>query len=383
MSSFNCNRQGRIHLCFTISSILRSGISVCHSVVAAAEEMAAVDDRDGTDRPADVADLKDLTRALSKLNPSAEEFVPSSRRPAATRLSAEAPAFVASMRLFGMMIDGDDGSSCNHQPRWVTASSLFCTSLLRSCLDAGKSEGFRVLLCFPSNWGRFKGDRIINLRIYFAQRKYSYNQRPRKVNDSVHGAQKEDCIRRTVYVSDIDQHVSEEQLAALFGNCGKVLDCRICGDLNTFLRFAFIEYANEHGARQALDFDGTVLGYYPIKVMPSKTAILPVNPTFLPRSEDEREMCARTIYCTDIDKQIRQTDLKGFFELFCGEISRLRILGDHLHSTRIAFVEFVEMESALAALNCSGMVLGACPIRVSPSKTPVRSSLPTDKMVMR
>ncbi|CAL9192586.1 polyadenylate-binding protein-interacting protein 8-like [Musa acuminata AAA Group] len=335
MSSFNWKRQqrqGRIHLCFTISSILRSGISVCHSVVAAAEEMAAVDDRDGTDRPADVADLKDLTRALSKLNPSAEEFVPSSRRPAATRLSAEAPAFVASMRLFGMMIDGDDGSSCNHQPRW---------------------------------------------------RKYNYDQRPRKVNDRVHGAQKEDCIRRTVYVSDIDHHVSEEQLAALFGNCGKVLDCRICGDLNSFLRFAFIEYANEHGARQALDLDGTVLGYYPVKVMPSKTAILPVNPTFLPRSEDEREMCARTIYCTDIDKQIRQTDLKGFFELFCGEVSRLRILGDHLHSTRIAFVEFVEVESALAALNCSGVVLGACPIRVSPSKTPVRSSLPTDKTIMR
>ncbi|URE11653.1 Ataxin-2 C-terminal region [Musa troglodytarum] len=237
MSSFNWNRQQRqerIHLCFTISSILRSGISVRHSVVAAAEEMAAADDRDGTDRPADVADLKDLTLALSKLNPSAEEFVPSSRRPAATRLSADAPAFVASVRLFGMMIDGDDGSSCNHQPRW---------------------------------------------------RKYNYNQRPRKVNDRVHGAQKEDCIRRTVYVSDIDQHVSEEQLAALFGKCGKV--------------------------------------------------------------------------------------------------SRLRILGDHLHSTRIAFVEFVEAESAVAALNCSGVVLGACPIRVSPSKTPVRSSLPTDKTIMR
>jgi Kef-type K+ transport system membrane component KefB len=26
-----------------------------------------------------------------------------------------------------------------------------------------------------------------------------------------------------------------------------------------------------------------VLGYYPVRVLPSKTAILPVNPTFLPR----------------------------------------------------------------------------------------------------
>ncbi|KDO50513.1 hypothetical protein CISIN_1g0220581mg, partial [Citrus sinensis] len=29
-------------------------------------------------------------------------------------------------------------------------------------------------------------------------------------------------------------------------------------------------------------------------------------------------------------------------------------------------------ESAILALNCSGMVLGSQPIRVSPSKTPVR-----------
>lgn len=36
-------------------------------------------------------------------------------------------------------------------------------------------------------------------------------------------------------------------------------------------------------ARQAINLDGIVVGQYPIKVMPSKTAILPVNPTFLPR----------------------------------------------------------------------------------------------------
>lgn len=37
------------------------------------------------------------------------------------------------------------------------------------------------------------------------------------------------------------------------------------------------------GARAALNLSGTVLGYYPVRVLPSKTAILPVNPTFLPR----------------------------------------------------------------------------------------------------
>ncbi|KAL1808718.1 hypothetical protein ACET3Z_025708 [Daucus carota] len=160
---------------------------------------------------------------------------------------------------------------------------------------------------------------------------------------SVNGnsTRKREEIMRTVYVSDIDQQVTEEQLAALFIRCGQVVDCRICGDPNYVLRFAFIEFMDEEGARNALGMAGTVLGFYPVRVLPSKTAIAPVNPTFLPRSEDEREMCSRTIYCTNIDKKVTQADVKLFFETFCGEVYRLRLLGDYHHSTRIAFVEFV------------------------------------------
>ncbi|KAH8518838.1 hypothetical protein H0E87_000628, partial [Populus deltoides] len=120
----------------------------------------------------------------------------------------------------------------------------------------------------------------------------------------------------------------------------KVVDCRVCGDPHSVLRFAFVEFADEQGARVALNLGGTMLGYYPVRVLPSKTAILPVNPTFLPRSEDEREMCTRTVYCTNIDKKVSQVEVKNFFESICGEVTRLRLLGDHVHSTRIAFVEF-------------------------------------------
>ena len=45
-----------------------------------------------------------------------------------------------------------------------------------------------------------------------------------------------------------------------------------------YMNFVFTE-----GARAALSLDGTMLGFYPVRVLPSKTAILPVNPTFLPR----------------------------------------------------------------------------------------------------
>lgn len=41
-----------------------------------------------------------------------------------------------------------------------------------------------------------------------------------------------------------------------------------------------------------------------------------------------------------------------------GPVSKIRLLGDYHHPTRIAFVEFTNAESARAALNCSGAMLG-------------------------
>lgn len=231
-----------------------------------------------------------------------------------------------------------------------------------------QQNGSFLISDFPAAEKNFSENNFTNNR----RRRNSFNQGRRRSNGRSFRAQREDNVRRTVYVSDIDQHVTEEQLATLFSTCGQVLDCRICGDPHSVLRFAFVEFADEYGARAALNLGGTMLGYYPVRVLPSKTAILPVNPNYLPRSEDEREMCTRTVYCTNIDKKVSQAEVKNFFETTCGEVTRLRLLGDHVHSTRIAFVEFARAESAIVALNCSGMVLGTQPIRVSPSKTPVR-----------
>ncbi|KAL3503009.1 hypothetical protein ACH5RR_037458 [Cinchona calisaya] len=212
------------------------------------------------------------------------------------------------------------------------------------------------------------------------RRRNNYSQGRKRFNGRAFRAQREDSIRRTVYVSDIDHNITEEQLAALFSGYGQVVDCRVCGDPHSRLRFAFVEFSDEYSARAALNLCGTMLGFSPLKVLPSKTAILPVNPTFLPRSEDEREMCARTVYCTNIDKKVSQADVKNFFETRCGEVSRLRLLGDHVHSTRIAFVEFTMAESAIVALDCCGEILGSERIRVSPSKTPVRPRMPRPVM---
>ncbi|KAK4795035.1 hypothetical protein SAY86_013029 [Trapa natans] len=265
-------------------------------------------------------DIRELQELFSKLNPSAAEFVP--------------PSLSNGKGTFGQLFSNNG-----------------------------------TILSYGGPTGLVDGGAA-------GRRKRNCNQGKRRINSRTSMAQREEVIQRTVYVSDISQQVTEEQLAALFVICGKVVDCRICGDPNSVLRFSFIEFTDEEGARAALNLSGTMLGFYPVKVMPSKTAIAPVNPTFLPRNEDEREMCSRTIYCTNIDKKVTQTEVKLFFETICGEVCRLRLLGDYHHCTRIAFIEFVMAESAIAALNCSGVVLGTLPIRVSPSKTPVRSRGP-------
>ncbi|KAJ9541449.1 hypothetical protein OSB04_027955 [Centaurea solstitialis] len=286
-------------------------------------------------------EMRDLAEMLSKLNPMAEEFVPPS-------LSNNNNSF--------------NGGSLLLPPS--AAAAHFGYSAVNDFLMQANPTPFANNINGVSN----------------RRKKGNFSHGKRRMNNRTNMAQREDVIRRTVHVSDIDQQVTEEQLAALFINCGQVVDCRICGDPNSVLRFAFIEFTDEEGARNALSLAGTMLGYYPVRVLPSKTAIAPVNPTFLPRSEDEREMCARTIYCTNIDKKVTQADVKLFFESFCGEVYRLRLLGDYHHSTRIAFVEFVMAESAITALNCSGAVLGSLPIRVSPSKTPVRPRAPRPTM---
>ncbi|XP_062218726.1 polyadenylate-binding protein-interacting protein 11-like isoform X2 [Phragmites australis] len=267
------------------------------------------------------SDMRKLEELMSKLNPGAQEFVPSSRRAATVAqaaktgggvLSADAPVFVSAAECFGVGGGSRDSSS------------------------DGSSNG---------------GGHPLNRR-----RRNSFNLGRRRMGGRPGRADREDSVRRTVYVSDIDQHVTEQKLAEVFLTCGQVVDCRICGDPHSILRFAFIEFADDAGARAALTLGGTMLGYYPVRVLPSKTAILPVNPKFLPR--------------------VTEDDVKIFFQRVCGKVSRLRLLGDYVHSTCIAFVEFAQAESAILALNFSGMVLGSLPIRVSPSKTPVRPRSP-------
>lgn len=70
---------------------------------------------------------------------------------------------------------------------------------------------------------------------------------------------------------------------------------------------------------QALKMTGSCLGKSQLRVLPSKTAIVPVNKELMPRSEEELERCSRTVYVANIDKKVDREDVRLFFEKLCGE----------------------------------------------------------------
>ncbi|BDA50634.1 Polyadenylate-binding protein-interacting protein 12 [Coccomyxa sp. Obi] len=197
-----------------------------------------------------------------------------------------------------------------------------------------------------------------------------YHPRPRRKN----ALQKQfgGNVRRTIYICDVDQQVTEASLADVFKDSGRIVDCRVCGDPNAAMRFAFIEFAEEAAVQQAIKLNGVMLGKCPIRVMPSKTAIVPVNRSFLPRTQEELARCARTVYIANIDKEVDREDVRLFFQRMCGPVTQIRLLSDYNHISSIAFVEFASFDSAKKALDCSGALLGRLPMRVTPSKAPVR-----------
>jgi RNA recognition motif. (a.k.a. RRM, RBD, or RNP domain) len=64
---------------------------------------------------------------------------------------------------------------------------------------------------------------------------------------------------RFLYKSLIALQVKEVALANLFMPCGKIVDCRLCCDPNSALRFAFIELDSEAAVDQVIHPDAVRL----------------------------------------------------------------------------------------------------------------------------
>ncbi|KAH0880084.1 hypothetical protein HID58_067478 [Brassica napus] len=99
-----------------------------------------------------------------------------------------------------------------------------------------------------------------------------------KMNPPTSIALREDVIQRTVYVSDIDQQVTEEQLDCLFIGFGQVYVSSTSSYLFVVCSLSWLW-----------------------KVMCFLDSRVSTGPVFGPQAEDEHEMRARKIYYTKID----------------------------------------------------------------------------------
>ena len=176
----------------------------------------------------------------------------------------------------------------------------------------------------------------------------------------------------TVHVRDVHASVTERDVAAAFEDCGPVADCRLCSDPQSGARYAFVAFPTKAGARAALSKSGSEIGGHPVRVVLSRTSVIPVNPSLLPQSADEMERCARTVYVANVHRASREEDVHAFFETDTAAVTGVLLQRNPRVASQVAFVEFATVEAAQAALRRSGRDLDGRALRVSQSKTPLR-----------
>jgi len=79
-------------------------------------------------------------------------------------------------------------------------------------------------------------------------------------------------LTRTIYVGNLNPLLSEAQVKEYFSSCGDINVLKVAG--TNSIRYAFIEFATAEAAKKTFQLTGQMLMECPIKVGPSKTAII-------------------------------------------------------------------------------------------------------------
>lgn len=168
----------------------------------------------------------------------------------------------------------------------------------------------------------------------------------------------EEANPKTLYVGNLDHSVSEDLLAALFGQMGTVKGIKIIREAGND-PYAFIEFSNHQAASTALTAMNKRL--FLDKEMKVNWATSPGNQ---PKTDTSTH---HHIFVGDLSPEIETETLREAFAPF-GEISNCRIVRDSqtLKSKGYAFVSFVkkaEAENAIQSMN--GQWLGSRSIRTN------------------
>jgi len=126
-------------------------------------------------------------------------------------------------------------------------------------------------------------------------------------------------------------------------------------------------------ASAAVQMTGTVLGKYPIRISPSKSAIQNAAPR--PNySNEQLDQISRTIHVGNLDVQVTDSYIRAIFERSSGPIARIALAGETSYTSRFAFIEFFSRECAQDALKMNGVIVAGKQIRVNMSRSPIMTN---------
>eukprot|EP00668_Euglena_longa_P031922 GGOE01041194.1.p1 GENE.GGOE01041194.1~~GGOE01041194.1.p1 ORF type:complete len:534 (-),score=117.13 GGOE01041194.1:312-1751(-) len=199
--------------------------------------------------------------------------------------------------------------------------------------------------------------------------------------------EEQERMSRTVYVSNLPTSIPEVQIVEFIGLSGKVINYKFCGEETQETRYAFFEFENLVGAAACKAITGTQLGGYTIKCADSKgiihtppeqaVALALQTAQSAPATASQNplaEVISRTIYIGNIDPAVSEAEMRTWFEERCGPAVKTNMLEGTSGGYRYGFVEFVDRQSAVNALQYNGHQLGAGIIKVAPSKGAIQKA---------
>jgi len=174
---------------------------------------------------------------------------------------------------------------------------------------------------------------------------------------------------RTVFLSNLDYSVSDDDIKDVMGSSGVILDVRLVKKPNgTSKGFAFVEFEKYSEAIEALKRDNELLGQRPMYI--SKCIDKDSekkNPIF----KYDKGLEKNKLFVNNIDTEVTRKDLAEVFEKF-GKLKEIRLpTYRNGHSKGIAFVDYEdELGAATALIKTDNMRLKSKEIHVALSNPP-------------
>jgi len=195
------------------------------------------------------------------------------------------------------------------------------------------------------------------------------DQKPEDVDHLSEAAEKK---LRTVFLSNLEYSISDDDIREVMESSGVILDVRLVKKPDGQSKgYAFVEFEKQSEALEALKRDNELLGQRPLYISKcvdknsEKT-----NPIF----KYETGLEKNKLFINNLDTEVTRKDLAEVFEKY-GKLKEIRLpIYRNGHSKGIAFVDYEdELGAATALIKADNMKLRSKEIRVALSNPPKRA----------